>query len=85
MLFSKSILAFEKEDAILRNLGHPEAVRFDAVLVPVKRVVHTNLVFLITVSENQSYVLWFEVTNSFLAHLQDNIIVILGWYTSLEK
>ena len=36
-------------------------------------------------SENESYVLWFEVTNSFHAHLQDNIIAILRPITSLEK
>ena len=78
------ILAFEKEDAILRNLGHLEAFRID-YRVPVKRVVHIKLVILITVSENQSYVLWFEAINSFLAHLQDNIIAILRPIASLEK
>ena len=58
---------------------------YDAVLVPVKRVVHIKLVFLITVSKNQSYILWFEVTNSFHAHLQDHIIVVLRPIASLEK
>ena len=82
---SLSILAFEQEDAILRNLGHLEVAMYDALVIPIKRVVRTKLVFQITVSENQSYVLWFEVTNSFHAHLQDNIIAILRPIASLEK
>ena len=80
-----SILAFEQEDAILRNLGHTEVVMYDAPLKPLKRVVRTKLVLLITMSEDQGYVLWFEVTNSFHAHLQDNIIAILRPFASLEK
>ena len=51
---SLSILAFEQEDAVLRNLGHPEVVVHNAALIPVNRVVQTKIVFLITVSENQS-------------------------------
>ena len=82
---SLSILAFEKEDAILRNLGHLEAFMYDALLKPLQRVVLTKLVILVTVRENQSYVLWFEVTNSFHARLQDNIIAILRPIASLEK
>ena len=82
---SYSILALEQEDAILRNLGHPEAVMYDALLIPIKRVVHIKIVFFITVCENKSHVLWFEVTNSFHAHLQDNIIAILRPIASLEK
>ena len=80
-----SILAFEKEDAILRNLGHAKAVMSDAALKPRQRLVRIKIVFLITFCENQSYVLWFEVGNSFHAHLQDNIIFILWRITSLEK
>ena len=49
---SLSILAFKQEDAILGNLGHPEALMYDAVLVPVKRVIQTKLVVHITVSKN---------------------------------
>ena len=58
---------------------------YDALLKPLQRVVLTKLVILVTVRENQSYVLWFEVTNSFHAHLQDNIIAILRPIASLEK
>ena len=36
-------------------------------------------------SEYQSYVLWLEVTNSFHAYLQDNIIAIRRPIASLEK
>ena len=49
---SLSIFAFKQEDAILGNLGHPQAVVYDAVLVPVKRIIQTKLVVHITVSEN---------------------------------
>ena len=80
-----TILAFEQEDTILRNLGHPEVIMYDAPLEPLERVVHTKLVFLITVSEDQSYVLWFEVTNSFHAHLQDDMIALLRPNASLKK
>ena len=84
-LHSRSILALEQEDAILRNLGQPDVVMYDARLKPIKRVVHTKIVILITVCENQSHVLWFEVTNSFHAHLQDHIIAVLRPIASLEK
>ena len=58
---------------------------YDAILKPLKRVALIKIVFLITVSENHSYVLWFEVTNSFHARLQDNIVAILRPIASLEK
>ena len=82
---SLSILALEQEDTILRNRRHPDVIMYDAPPKPIKRVVHIKLVFLITVCENQSYVLWFEVTSSFHAHLQDHIIAVLRPIASLEK
>ena len=69
----------------MRDFRHPEVAIFDNVLVPRKCVFRTKIVFLITVSENHSYVLWFEVTNSFHTHLQYDIISFLRPIASLEK
>ena len=49
---SLSILAFEQEDAVLRDFRHPEAVMLDPSLIPLKCVVHPKVVFRVAMSED---------------------------------
>ena len=51
-LSSLSVLAVEEEDVILRNVGHPDAVMNETVLVPRVRVVQIKLSVLIAVRED---------------------------------